>query len=287
MLIDNLKEEGKKYGVTIPWFIMTSEENHEETTEFFHKHKYFGYEENKDIFFFKQGQLPMIDTEGKILIAENKRIKQAADGHGGIYETLVKNQMTEIMKQKGIEWTFIGGVDNCLVKMVDPVLMGIAIDKKVAVACKSIVKDNPKEQVGVFCRRNGKPSVIEYSEISKELSEERDSEGELVYGESHILCNLFSVSAVEKMGSTELPYHAAYKKAKFINSLGEIVEPTSQNAYKFEAFLFDAFGDIDEMAVLRVKREEEFAPVKNSDDYKIDCPKTARKLYEQFYNKNK
>ena len=284
LLSDGLKEAGKKYGVTIPWFIMTSRENNEETVNFFEKNKYFGYQKDKNIFFFVQGELPMVDTEGKILIGEDGLIKQAADGHGGIYESLVKSGMTEKMRQLDIEWVFIGGVDNCLVKMVDPVLMGIAIDKGVTVACKSIVKANPHEKVGVFCKRNGKPGVIEYSEITDKMAEAVDENGELLYGESHILCNLFNIDAVERMGSTPLPYHSAFKKAKYIDKDGNLVVPDSPNAYKFEAFLFDAFGEVDDMAILRVKREEEFAPVKNADDAGVDCPRTARKLYENFYH---
>ena len=284
LLCDGLKEQGRKYDITIPWFIMTSRENHDETVEFFEKHKYFGYQKDKNIFFFKQGELPMMDTEGKILIGEDGLVKQAADGHGGIYEALVKNGMVDKMKELGIQWVFIGGVDNCLVKMVDPVLMGVAIDKKVTVACKSVVKANPHEKVGVFCRRNGRPNVIEYSEITNEMAEATDEDGELLYGESHILCNLFNVEAIERMGINPLPYHKAYKKAKYIDKEGNLIEPTSPNAYKFEAFLFDAFGEVDDMAILRVKREEEFAPVKNSDDVGVDCPRTARNLYKKFYN---
>ncbi len=283
LLCDDLKQEGKKYGVTIPWFIMTSRENNKQTIDFFEKHKYFGYQKGKNIFFFMQEELPMVDTEGKILIGEDGLIKLAANGHGGIYEALVKNNMVKKMKQLGIEWVFIGGVDNCLVKMVDPVLMGIAIDKKVTVACKSVVKANPHEKVGVFCKKNGRPNVIEYSEITDKMAEATDENGELLYGESHILCNLFSVDAIERMGANPLPYHIAYKKAKYIDSKGNLIEPTSPNAYKFEAFLFDAFSKVDDMAVLRVKREEEFAPVKNSDDKGVDCPKTARALYKKFH----
>ena len=284
LLADNLKEEGKKYDVIIPWFIMTSRENNKDTVEFFEKHRYFGYKKDKNIFFFEQGELPMMDTEGKILIGEDGLIKLAADGHGGIYESLVKSNMTKKMRELGIEWVFIGGVDNCLVKMVDPVLMGIAIDKKVTVACKSVVKANPHEKVGVFCRRNGRPNVIEYSEITDEMAEATDENGELLYGESHILCNLFSIDAIERMGAEPLPYHVAFKKAKYIDKDGNLVVPDSPNAYKFEAFLFDAFGEVDDMAVLRVKREEEFAPVKNSDEKGVDCPKTARELYKKFYH---
>ena len=282
LLSDSLKEQGKKYDVIIPWFIMTSEENNDDTVDFFAKNRFFGYEKDKNIFFFKQGELPMVDTEGKILIGENGLIKEAADGHGGIYEALVKNGMTKKMRELGVEWLFIGGVDNCLVKMVDPLLMGIAIQKKVTAAGKSVVKANPQEKVGVFCKKNGKPSVVEYTEIPKEMAEATDDRGELIYGESHILCNLFNIDAVERMGSKPLPYHSAFKKATYIDKDGNKVIPDGPNAYKFEAFLFDAFGELDDMAILRVKREEEFAPVKNAKG--IDSPETARKLYKNFYN---
>ena len=281
LLFDYIKEQNEKYNVQIPWFIMTSKENNEATVKFFKDNKYFGYEKN--IFFFIQGQLPMIDTEGKVLIGEDYLIKEAADGHGGVYESLVKSGMVEKMKQLGIEWVFIGGVDNCLVKMVDPVLMGIAIDKGVTAAGKSVVKANPHEKVGAFCKKNGKPSVVEYSEITDEMAEATDENGELLYGESHILCNLFNISAIERMGSEPLPYHSAFKKATYIDKDGNKVVPTSPNAYKFEAFLFDAFGEVDDMAILRVKREEEFAPVKNATG--VDSPETARELYNNFHKK--
>lgn len=283
LLSDGIKEKESKYGVEIPWFIMTSKENNYSTVEFFEGHRFFGRKKDKNIFFFNQGELPMVDTEGKILIGEDGLIKLAADGHGGIYEALVKNKMTEQMRELGNEWVFIGGVDNCLAKMVDPILMGIAIDKKFTGAAKSTVKANPQEKVGVFCKKNGKPSVVEYSEISKEMAEAIDKNGELLYGESNILCNLFNIEAIERMGRTPLPYHSAFKKATYIDGDGNKIIPESPNAYKFEAFLFDAFGDLDDMAILRVKREEEFAPVKNATG--VDSPETARKLYEDFYKK--
>ena len=282
LLSDSLKEQGKKYGVVIPWFIMTSKENNDATVEFFAKNRFFGYEKNKNIFFFEQGELPMVDTEGKILIGEDGLIKEAADGHGGIYEALVKNGMTKKMRELGVEWLFIGGVDNCLVKMVDPLLMGIAIQKHVSAAGKSVVKANPQEKVGVFCRKNGRPSVVEYTEIPEDMAQATDERGELIYGESHILCNLFNIDAVERMGSKPLPYHTAFKKATYIDKNGNTVVPDGPNAYKFEAFLFDAFGELDDMAILRVKREEEFAPVKNASG--VDSPETARELYKKFYN---
>ena len=156
-----------------------------------------------------------------------------------------------------------------------------AIDKKVLAAGKSVVKAGPHEKVGVFCKRNGKPSVVEYSEISEEMAEATNKNGGLIYGESHILCNLFSVKAIEEISKNTLPYHSAFKKAKYLDKDGNLITSDKPNAYKFEAFLFDAFESLDDMAILRVKREEEFAPVKNAEG--VDSPETARKLYKEFH----
>lgn len=283
ILTDTLNEARKKYEVDIPWYIMTSEENNKPTVEFFKQHNFFGYPE-KCVTFFKQGKLPMLSTDGKILIDENGKIKEAADGHGGIFQSMLRDGVIYDMKARGIEWVFIGGVDNVLVKPVDAVLIGLAEDKNVLAAGKSLVKANPQEKVGVFCKRNGKPSVIEYSEITPEMAAETNENGELKYGESHILCNLFNIKAIEKISQMNLPYHIAFKKAKYIDNNGNLVVPDKPNAYKFESFLFDAFESLDDLAIMRVKREEEFAPVKNADSAGVDCPSTARKLYEDFYH---
>lgn len=281
ILVDSLKEESNKYGVTIPCYIMTSKENNDQTEAFFEENNYFGYDKNA-IKFFKQGKLPMCDESGKILINENGIIKEAADGHGGIFQSLKKNGITEDMKQRGVEWAFIGPVDNVLVKMVDPILLGIMLDKKVQAGGKSVVKANAAEKVGVFCKRNGKPGVVEYTEISKEMSERVDENGELVFGESHLNCNLFSLNAIEEIANKNLPYHIAHKKASYLDENGNLVVPEKPNAYKFESFIFDAFDMLDDMAILRVKREEEFAPVKNAEG--TDSPETARQLYKEFFN---
>ena len=196
-----------------------------------------------------------------------------------------KNKILDDMKKKGIEWIFIGGIDNILAKMVDPTLVGLAVEKNVMAAGKSVVKAYPEEKVGVFCKRNGKPSVIEYTELPKEMAVEKDKNGELKYGESHILCNLFNLKSLEEISKNILPYHPAFKKANYMDANGNIVKATEPNAYKFEAFLFDAFEELDHMAILRVKREEEFAPVKNADEKGVECPKTARELYLNYQNK--
>ena len=283
-LADKIKEAKKKFNANIPWYIMTSRENNDATEKFFEKNDFFGlpYE---DIKFFKQGELPMLDTNGKLILDETGLIKLAADGHGGVFESLVKNGYLDDMRERGIEWIFISGVDNVLAGLVDPIAVGLAIAEGTMATGKSVVKRSPEEKVGVFCRKNGKPYVIEYSEITDEMSNARDKKGELLYGESHILTNLFNIKALENIAQNKLPYHKAFKKAKYMNEKGEIIKPETPNAFKYEAFIFDAFESLEDMSILRVKREDEFAPLKNADGE--DSPNTARELYKNYLERKK
>jgi UDP-N-acetylglucosamine/UDP-N-acetylgalactosamine diphosphorylase len=284
ILAENLKEANKKYNTTIPWYIMTSRENHEETQEFLEKNNYFGYDKN-NVMLFKQGELPLVDTNGKMLIDKNLKIKEASDGNGGIFSSLRTTGMLADMKERGIKWVFIGGVDNAILKMADVTLLGMAIDKNVQIASKSVVKANPHEKVGVFCKFNGHPKVIEYSELPENMAEEVDSNGELRYGESHIMCNLFTIDAIEKISKEPLIYHSAFKKNSYIDENGKEVNPEEPNSYKFEAFIFDSFELFDDIAILRGKREDDFAPVKNKEG--VDSPKTAKELYEKYWERQK
>lgn len=280
ILADRLKEANKKYNVTIPWYIMTSTENNDDIVEFFKLHKYFGYPE-ESIMFFEQGNLPLITVDGKLIIGSNKKIKVAADGNGGIFKSMFKNSVLEDMKKRNIKWIFIGSIDNVLLKLDDITLLGLAEDRKVEIATKSILKNSPEEKVGAICKQNGKIRVIEYSEMSEEMKQKKNEDGELAFGESHIMCNLFSINALDKLSDKQLPYHIAFKKSDYLNKEGVIVKVETPNIYKFETFIFDAWKYFDDIAILRGKREEDFAPVKNATG--IDSPETAIKLYEAYY----
>ena len=283
VVVDKLKEAQKKYNVFIKCYIMTSPENNEETVSFFEKKNYFGYPKQY-IEFFKQGEIPLLNKQGKLMLGEDGLIKLASDGNGGIFYSMSKNGIIDEMKRNNIEWVFIGSVDNLLVKYVDTLLLGLAIKQDVKIATRTIIKNTPYEKVGVLCKKNGKVKVIEYTELQNEMRLAVDECGEMVYGESHIMCNLYNIEAIEKASTKELKYHVAEKKAKYVNEKGELVIPEKENCYKFEKFVFDSFCLFDEIAILRGKREEDFAPIKNKDG--VDCPETAKKLYEEYLAKN-
>ena len=232
---------------------------------------------------YKRQELPLVDVDGKLLISKDLKIKEASDGNGGTYSSLRASGSLADMKERGVKWVFIGGVDNALLKMADVTLLGMAIKKNVQIASKSVVKANPHEKVGVFCKMNGHPKVIEYAELPEKMAEEVDENGELKYGESHIMCNLYTIDAIEKASKEILMYHSAFKKNSYIDENGKEVIPQEPNSYKFESFIFDAFEFFDDIAILRGKREDDFAPVKNKEG--VDSPKTAKELYEKYWER--
>jgi len=279
--MEKLLKANKKYNIIIPCYIMTSPENNEETEKFLKDMKYFGYPENA-ITCFAQEELPLLDENGKLLIGEDGNIKLASEGNGGIFYSMRKKKVLDDMKQKKIEWVFIGAVDNLLVKYVDTLLLGLAIEEKTNIATRTVIKANPHEKVGVICRQNNKIKVVEYTEISKEMLEAVDEEGEILFGESHIMCNLFNIKALEIASTNKLKYHVAHKKVNYIEN-DTLVVPEKENCYKFEKFIFDSFSLFENITILRGKREEDFAPIKNAEG--ADSPETAVELYEQYISR--
>ncbi len=280
IIVEDLLHAKEEYGVYINWYIMTSNENNKMTKNFLEEHNYFGYPA-ENIKIFIQGDLPLLDEQGKLIVNSDYEIKVASDGNGCIYKAIADEGILDDMKAKGIKWIFVGGVDNALVKNVDPILIGLTKIEGNQIGSKSIAKAYPQERVGVFCKKNGYPAVIEYSEIPEEMAEEVDEEGDLLFGEANIINHIYTIEAIEKISKEELPYHSAHKKADMTMVDGTVVKATEPNAYKYESFIFDGFKYFNNMTLLRGVRENEFAPVKNAEGK--DSPATAVELYNNYW----
>ena len=276
-IVNKLKYTFEKYGVLTYWYIMTSNQNNDQTIKFFEDNNYFDYDKNH-IIFFKQGELPLLDKDGKIVLKDKANIFMAPDGNGGIFRALGTEKILAHMKEHDIEYLAVGNVDNILIHMVDPILIGLMKEKNAELISKSFMKPTPDGKWGVYCKMNGKPRVIEYIETPRELLEARNSEGELIYGDAHFGCNFFNISLLNKIVDEKLPMHAALKKNKTIDDEGNVMEIET---FKFEAFIFDAFSMAEDIVIFRTKRDEEFAPIKNKEG--DESPETAIELYRKFY----
>ncbi|MBO5142307.1 MAG: UTP--glucose-1-phosphate uridylyltransferase [Clostridia bacterium] len=278
---EHLLDAYKKYGNYINWYIMTSEDNDAVTRKYFEENNYFGYSK-EHVKFFKQGELPLLSFDGKILLKNKHEIFKAANGNGGIFKALEDNGIINELKEKEIEYIATCNVDNILIKPVDSSMFGLLKEKNAEIGIKSVIKRSPEEPVGVCCYKNGRPTVIEYIDLPKDLSEARNEDNTLKYGEVHFGSNYLSVKLIERIANEKLPYHSARKKNKYFDENGNFVDSDEVNSIKSEMFIFDGFEKAESALVYRVKREEEFAPIKYKEGE--DSPETAVRMYEKYYN---
>lgn len=275
----NLSRRANRY---IPWYIMTSPENHQETVAFFSSANYFGYPAD-ECFFFQQNTMPVLDHEGKLMLTASSELRFAPSGNGECFSSLKRSGALADMKKRGVAWLFYYNVDNALIKVADPAFIGVAASHNNPIATKVIDRTNPDEKIGIVCLKNNIPAVMEYTEIPDRLLQERGHDGRLTYHAGNISIHLFRYDFVERHADIELPYHAAIKRMDYVNSKGDLVKPKAPNAYKLERFIFDFFPLAPKVTVLKMKREEEFAPVKNKEGE--DSLISARNLVLNLHKK--
>lgn len=279
ILCDYLKHYSIKFNVNIPWYIMTSSDNHFDTINFFEQNHFFGYDRN-NIMFFTQENMPIIDIHGKLILSEIYKVNLASNGNGNVFSALQKANLIRDMQNKKLQWLFIGGIDNVLLDPLDPIFIGYTISSKCEVASKTLFKEDPANLSWVFARKNNTPAIVDCENFTVQLSQIKDSNGKFLYRETNMLAHLFSLKAIEKMADIPLPYHRAFRKNPFVNAEGMKQVPDNPNIYKFEQFVFDAFSHFDNIALLRVEPKEEFAPIKDFNG--PFNPETAAQKYEKY-----
>ncbi|MCA9277795.1 MAG: UDPGP type 1 family protein [Phycisphaeraceae bacterium] len=260
----------RRYECAVPWYILTSPLNDVVTRAFFEEHRFFDLGRD-NVHFIQQGTLPSFDMHtGRVLLSAPGELATNPDGHGGSITALHKSGALTQMQQQGIEHISYFQVDNPLVRVIDPVFVGLhagADDSSAEMSSKAVAKSGPAEKVGVFCDVDGRTRVIEYSDLPEALSNETDGSGNLRYEAGSIALHVMGVSFLQRVATDpafSLPFHRAVKKVPCIDPESfERVNPAEPNAIKLEKFVFDALPMCRSSAVVRTPREEEFAPIKN------------------------
>lgn len=274
-IISNLLEVVERACAWIHLFIMTSDKNHEKTVAFLAEHDYFGYEPGY-IHFFRQEMAPASDFNGKVYMERPDKIANSPNGNGGWFSSMANGGILEIVKNNGIEWLNVFAVDNVLQRMADPCFVGAVIARGCSSGAKVVKKNAPDEKVGVMCLEDGRPSIVEYYDLTDELMHTKNENGEPAYNFGAILNYLFQVKALEQTISRKLPLHIVEKKIPHMDDDGNFVEPDKPNGYKYETLVLDMVHMMDSCLPYEVKREYEFAPIKNMTG--IDSVDTAREL---------
>ncbi len=274
----NLAEVNKKCGVFVPLYIMTSDKNHAQTTSFWKEHGYFGYPET-EVKFFKQDMAPAVDFNGKIFLETKDTPALSPNGNGGWFGSMMRAGLGADLEKRGIEWLNIYAVDNVLQRIADPVFVGATIDSGVNCGAKVICKTNPYEKVGVLCMDGEKPDIIEYYELTDEMANQKDENGDLAYCYGAIMNYLFRLSKLQEIVNKKIPVHIVEKKIECLCEDGVTRKPEKENGKKFETLAVDLIKPMDSVLPFEVVREKEFAPIKNKTG--VDSVESARELLKQ------
>lgn len=274
-LIQNLQDVVKEVGVPIPLYIMTSRKNHDETVRFLQEHSFFGYPADSVRFFIQQ-MAPSVDYSGHIYLEAKDRISLSPNGNGGWFTSLKEAGLADQMERDGVEWITVCAVDNVCQRINDPVFVGAVIESGCECGAKVVRKASPDEKVGVLCLEDGRPSIVEYYEMTDDMIHLKDAAGNLLYNFGVILNYMFRLDSLERIAGRNLPLHIVEKKIPYIDAEGNLVKPDKPNGYKFEKLVLDMIHMMDSCCAYEVCREREFAPVKNL--HGVDSVDTAREL---------
>lgn len=277
-LIRNLQDVTDKAGCFVPLYIMTSDKNHTDTVNFFEEKNYFGYPKEY-VQFFQQEMAPSVDFDGKLYMEGPDTLSLSPNGNGGWYYSMAVNKVTEDVKKRGIEWLNIFAVDNVLQRIADPVFVGATIESGRVSGAKVVRKADPNEKVGVLCLEDGKPSIVEYYEMTEEIINSREANGELSYNFGVILNYLFRVDKLDEIMDAKMPVHVVEKKIPYMDAEGNYHKPETPNGYKFELLVLDMIHLLDNCLSFEVVRNHEFAPIKNKTG--VDSVESARELLKQ------
>ena len=273
---EKIRAAGLRYGRPLHWFIMTSHANHDETEAFFAGHRFFGLERGR-VHFFRQGRMPAVNFEGRIMLEGRGAIALSPDGHGGSLRALERSGSLDLMQEEGIDILSYFQVDNPLVRCIDPAFIGWHVRCQSEMSSKMVLKAYAEEKVGHFCERNGQMVVIEYSDLPMAMQRETDAEGRLRYVAGSIAVHLLDREFVRRMaagGARALPFHRADKKIPTIDATGAEVKPAHANGVKFELFVFDALPFARNPVLIETLRADDFSPVKNAAG--ADSPQSSR-----------
>ena len=274
-LVENLMEVVRQAGTWIPLYVMTSDKNHEATTSFFREKNYFGYDPGH-VTFFMQDMAPAADYNGKVYMEEKYKMSTSPNGNGGWFLSMMKWGVVDQIKAAGVEWLNVFAVDNVLQRIADPCFVGATIATDSAVGAKVVKKNAPDEKVGAMCLEDGRPSIVEYYDMTEELMNAQDANGEPAYNFGVILNYLFREKDLEEIVAKKLPLHIVEKKIPYLDEQGNPVRPESPNGYKFEQLVLDMIHELDSCLPYEVVRNHEFAPIKNRTG--IDSVESAREL---------
>lgn len=280
LIAEKVKAASQKSKRPLLLAIMTSPENNLEVQNFFSFHHLFGLSASQ-LFFFSQQTFPLLNNKGQLFLDSPFHVAEGPNGNGYALHQFINSKVAFEWKEKGVAYLQVIPIDNPLADPFDAELLGFHVRQQAEMTMKCTEKTEAEEKVGVVVKKQGICQIIEYSELSSEENQARNSKGQLKHRCANLGLFCFSLDFVfEKVKNhCSLPLHASWKSAYLLNSSQQTVLSSFPSAWKFETFVFDWLILASKIAVLLCPREKCFAPLKNASG--ANSPETVRQALLQ------
>jgi len=229
--------------------------------------------------------MPAVDANGKLLLEGKGKIFVSPDGHGGTLGALVKSGCLNDAMKRGVKHLFYGQVDNPLIQICDPALIGYHVKSGSEMTSQVVRKLEPTQKVGNVIEADGKVQIIEYSDLPEEHARQTNPDGTLKLWAGSIAVHIFAVDFLNNSSkeADTLPFHQARKIVPFIDETGTTVKPNKPNAIKFERFIFDLLPYAKNAIVCEVAPADGFCAVKNAPPAPSETPDHVKAAISDLY----
>jgi UDP-N-acetylglucosamine/UDP-N-acetylgalactosamine diphosphorylase len=277
--IDQLRAVARRYAAGVPLWLMSSPATDAPTRQLMQQHDRFGLPPDQ-LTIFQQGTLPAVDRHtGRLLLDQPHSLALSPDGHGGMLSALARSGGLDALSERGIRHVYYFQVDNPLITVCDPLLIGYHLLHNSEMTTQVVAKQHPQEKVGNVVVVDGRMQVIEYSDLPEDQSGRRTEDGQAVFWAGSIAVHVFETDFLRRVAAQEhsLPLHRACKQVPYIDvESGQRICPEEPNAIKLERFIFDLMRWADRPLVVEVEAAEEFEPLKNASGSGVNSPETVR-----------
>jgi UDP-N-acetylglucosamine/UDP-N-acetylgalactosamine diphosphorylase len=191
----------------------------------------------REVDFFTQNMLPLLDAEGKALD------EWRPNGNGEALKCFYRSGLFEKWRNRGVEFVQVILIDNPLADPFDAKMIDIQMKTGAEVCIKAVPKLHPDEKVGVIGEKGGKVCVVEYSENPP-----------ADWNLANTGLYSFTMDFIERVKDIELPVHGVARDFQ------------GRPVIKREYFLFDVLPYSEKTEVILYPREATFAPLKSKED---------------------
>lgn len=278
ILLENLLAVRRRYGVSIPLYVMTSPATDAVTREYLYKNNWFGLPA-EDCHIFCQATMWAVDDKfERILLETPGSLFLGPDGHGGMLAALSKSGCLADAQQRGVRHFFYGQIDNPLLQVCDELFLGSHVLAGSEMTTQVVPKRQPLERVGNVVSIDGKVQMIEYSDLTEEYANQKNPDGSLKLWAGNLAVHALAVDFLARCAADKraLPFHFARKTVNCLNPRGNSSLPESTKAIRFERFIFDLLPNAKNALVVEADPAEAFAPVKNADSEATDNARLAK-----------